>query len=60
MGDAGAGMNNAYVRVRLDGWKYEWRTVLAKNLDHALEIARKMPDVISVLEVSWEPGGVVT
>jgi hypothetical protein len=53
-------MNKAYVRVRLDGWKYEWRTVLANNLDHALELARAMPDVINVLEVSWIPGGVVT
>jgi hypothetical protein len=53
-------MNKAYVRVRLSGWKYEWRTVFAGSLDHALEIARKMPDVVSVLEASWEPGGVVT
>ncbi len=53
-------MNNAYVRVRLWGWKYEWRTIPAKNIDHALEIARAMPDVVSVLEVSWTPGGVVT
>jgi len=53
-------MNKAYCYVRISGWKYEWRTVQAENLEHALELARAMPDVVSVLEASWSPGGVVT
>ncbi len=53
-------MTKAYCYVRLAGWNYEWRTVLAKNLDHALELARAMPGVVSVLGVSWEPGGILT
>ncbi len=53
-------MNKAYVYVWLSGWKFEWRTVHANNLEHALDLARAMPDVVSVLEASWAPGGVVT
>lgn len=53
-------MNKAYVRVRLSGWKYEWRTVDAENLEQALDIARAMPGVVCVLEASWHRGGCVT
>ena len=53
-------MTEAYIYVRLAGWKYEWRTVTVNNLEEALEMGRKMPDVISVLEASWSRGGVPT
>ena len=53
-------MSKAYVYVRLAGWKYEWRTVQVDNLEQALDLARAMPDVVSVLEASWHQGGVLT
>lgn len=53
-------MKKAYVYVRLDGWKHEWRLVQANSLSQAIEIANAMPDVVECLEASWIPGGVVT
>lgn len=53
-------MSEAYCYVRLEGWKYEWRTVQAENLEQALDLARAMPGVVSVLEVSWHRGGCLT
>jgi hypothetical protein len=38
----------------------EWIEVQAVTLDEATEKAEKIPGVIRVMEVSYEPGGVVT
>ena len=38
----------------------EWIEVQAVTLDEAFAVARQQPNVSAVLEVSYEPGGVVT
>lgn len=38
----------------------EWRKVQAVTLSEAIIEATKLPGVIRVMEVSYEPGGVVT
>lgn len=53
-------MRDIYVYVKLEGPKYEWRTVRAADISSGIELAEQMPDVIAVLEGSIIPGGVLT
>ena len=51
-----------YVRTRLadEERTVEWRPVLAHDIEEAIKVAEKMPDVEVCLEASIIPGGVVT
>ena len=51
-----------YVHVRLADVDrtLEWREVAARDLDEAINVANRMPDVEVCLEASVFPGGVVT
>ena len=55
-----------HVNVRLKNddpkaeWRHEWRQVESSTLREAMEVAKRMPDVVMCLEVSIAPGGVLT
>lgn len=54
---------NIYVNVKLlspPPWRYEWRTVYARDFQEAEKLAEQMLDVHHVCEMSFIPGGVVT
>lgn len=52
------------VRLKQDDpkspWRHEWRQVEAPTLGAAMDVAKRMPDVVLCLEASFVPGGVVT